>query len=198
MDTLLHRHYIVPPFPGGTSGKELACQCRRHKRLEFHLWVGKIPWRRKWQPTLVFWPGESHGQRSLVSYSPRGHKGSDMTETTQHVWLITSLVIANQFSLQLLTLSQKSDWDWKFPTLQSYSWFLWWPAPIFRWSKTVQKSLHWHKEKHIYYSQSLRNSKGASPTQWTWIWANWEIVEDRGAWHAAFHRVTKSQIQLSD
>ena len=37
-------------------------------------WVGKIPWRRAWQPTPVFLPGESHGQRSLVGYSPRGQK----------------------------------------------------------------------------------------------------------------------------
>ena len=41
--------------------------------------VGKIPWRRKWQPTPVFLPGESHGQRSLVGYSPWGHKESDTT-----------------------------------------------------------------------------------------------------------------------
>ena len=40
----------------------------------------KIPWRRKWQPTLVFLPGESYGQRSLVGYSPQGHKESDMTK----------------------------------------------------------------------------------------------------------------------
>ena len=43
-------------------------------------WVGKIPWRRKWQPTPVFLPGESHGQRSLEGYSPQGHKESDTTE----------------------------------------------------------------------------------------------------------------------
>ena len=40
-------------------------------------WVGKIPWRRKWQPTPVYLPGESHGQRSLAGYSPWGHKVSD-------------------------------------------------------------------------------------------------------------------------
>ena len=56
--------------PGGTSGKEPACQCRRHKRCGFDPWVGKIPWRRTWQPTPVFLPGESHGQRSLVGYGP--------------------------------------------------------------------------------------------------------------------------------
>ena len=51
----------------GGSGKESACQCRRHK---FNSWVRKIPWRRKWQPTPVFFPGKSHGQRSLAGYSP--------------------------------------------------------------------------------------------------------------------------------
>ena len=49
-------------------------------RLRFDPSVGKIPWRRAWQPTPVFLPGESHGQRSLVGYSPRGHKESDTTE----------------------------------------------------------------------------------------------------------------------
>ena len=43
-------------------------------------WVGKIPWRRKWQPTPVFLPGKSHGPRSLVGYCPWGHKESDTTE----------------------------------------------------------------------------------------------------------------------
>ena len=46
---------------------ESAYQCRRGG---FNPWVGKIPWRRKWQPTLVFLPGKSRGQRILVSYSP--------------------------------------------------------------------------------------------------------------------------------
>ena len=46
------------------------------------LWVGKMPWSRKWQCTAVFLPGESHGQRSLVGNSPWGCKESDITETT--------------------------------------------------------------------------------------------------------------------
>ena len=54
-------------FPGGAVGKGPACQCRRHKRHGFNLWVTKIPWRRKLQPTLVFLPGESHGQGSLAT-----------------------------------------------------------------------------------------------------------------------------------
>ena len=46
----------------------------------FDPWVGKIPWRRKWQPTPVLWPGEFHGQRPLMGYSPKGRKESDMTK----------------------------------------------------------------------------------------------------------------------
>ena len=57
-------------FPGGASGKEPACLCRRHKRRRFNPWVGKIPWRKTWQSTPVFLPGESHGQESLVGCCP--------------------------------------------------------------------------------------------------------------------------------
>ena len=64
-------------FPWWLSGKESPCQCRR---LRFDPWIGKIPWRRKWLPTLVFLPGEAHGQRGLVGYSPWGCKESDTTE----------------------------------------------------------------------------------------------------------------------
>ena len=62
---------------GYDSGKETACQCRRHG---FDSWVGKIPWRGKWQPTPVFLAGKSHGQKSLAGYSPWGHKESNATE----------------------------------------------------------------------------------------------------------------------
>jgi len=57
-------------FPGGARGEEPVCQCRRHKRLKFNPWIRIIPWRRAWQPTPVFLPGESHGQRSLEGCSP--------------------------------------------------------------------------------------------------------------------------------
>ena len=68
-------------FPGGVIGKESTCQCRqRPKRRGLNPWVRKIPWRTEWQPTLVFLPGESHGQKSLVGYSPWGSKESDMTK----------------------------------------------------------------------------------------------------------------------
>ena len=56
-------------IPRWYRGKESACQCWGHR---FDLWVGKIPWSRKWQPTLEFLPGKSHRQRSLAGYSPWG------------------------------------------------------------------------------------------------------------------------------
>ena len=75
-------------FPGGTSGKEPACHCRKCKRCRFDAWVRKIPWRRAWQPTPVFLPGESYGQRILVGYSSRshrvGHGWSDLTQMSMN------------------------------------------------------------------------------------------------------------------
>jgi len=63
------------------SGKEPTCNAG-DIRHGLDLRVGKIPWRRAWQ--IVFLPGESQGQRSLVGYSPWGHKESDTTEATAH------------------------------------------------------------------------------------------------------------------
>ena len=68
-------------FPCGSDGKESACNTRRPG---FDPWVGKIPWRREWLLTPVFLPGESHGQRSLVGYSPRGLQASDVTKQLMH------------------------------------------------------------------------------------------------------------------
>ena len=59
--------------PGGSVVENLPANAGDSR---FDLWIAKIPWRRKWQPTPVFLPGKSHGQRSLVGYSPRGHKGA--------------------------------------------------------------------------------------------------------------------------
>ena len=67
---------VTKGFPGGSVVKNLPGQCRR---CGFNPWIGKILWRRKWQPTPVFLPGESHGQRSLAGCSPWGCKELDMT-----------------------------------------------------------------------------------------------------------------------
>ena len=85
-----HRFCSVPAvmgFPSGSDGKESACNADW-----FSPWVQSLgwekPWRRAWQSTLVFLPGESYGQRSQVGYSPWGNEESDTTEwlsTAQHV-----------------------------------------------------------------------------------------------------------------
>ena len=62
-------------------------------------WVGKISWRRKWQPTPVFLPGESYGQQSLVGYRLWGRKESDTTEATKHAHAIFNYVDNTTFDL---------------------------------------------------------------------------------------------------
>ena len=80
-------------FPGGTSGKEYTCQCRRCKRDEFDPWARMIFWRKAWQPSPIFLPGESHGQRSPAGYSPWGCKELDTTEALRtHITFLGLLV----------------------------------------------------------------------------------------------------------
>ena len=62
---------------------QLVKKCLQRGRHEFDPWVGKIPWMRAWQPTPVFLPGESHGQRSLIGYSPKGRQDSNTTEAKE-------------------------------------------------------------------------------------------------------------------
>ena len=92
------------------KGKESACQCRFY-RGEFDLWVGKIPWRRKWQSTPVFLPGKSHGQRILEDYSPWGYRRvkHDLA-TKQQQYIIRQLMslppLATSFKQSFVHISQ--------------------------------------------------------------------------------------------
>ena len=91
-------------FPGlrwRLSGRESICQCRRH---EFDPWVREILWRRKWKPTPVFLPGESHEQRSLVGYSPWGRK------RVRHDW------VTEQRQQQFHRVPQANGMLWRMPT----------------------------------------------------------------------------------
>ena len=103
-------------FPGGASGEEPACQCRRHKRLGFYPWIGKIPWRRKWQPTPVFLPGKFHGQRILAGAVHGVTKKLGMTQQLnnkkyvnkvdwfQHLFLPSSVLYCTK-CVKLITFS---------------------------------------------------------------------------------------------
>ena len=79
---------IPQDFPYGSDSKSVCLQCGRPG---FDSWVRKTPWRRKWQPTPVLLPGDSHGGRSLVGYSPWGRKESDVTEQLQFQTSLCSL-----------------------------------------------------------------------------------------------------------
>ena len=79
-------------------------QCRRPG---FNPWVGKIPWRRAWQSTPVFLPGKSHGQRTLVGYSPWSHIESDITQWLTHTHTHTHTPIAISWVTFLL---EKKNW----------------------------------------------------------------------------------------
>ena len=84
-------------LPWWLRGLSVCLECGR---LGFDPWVGKIPWRRKWQPTPVLLPGKSHGGRSLVGYSPWGRKESDRTERLHFHFKITERIkFTNQLAL---------------------------------------------------------------------------------------------------
>jgi len=88
-------------LPRWLSGKGSSCHCWRYRRHGFSPWVGKIPWRRKWEPTPVFWPGQSHGQRSLMGYSPRDWKRIRHDLMTEYEY---SNFILTEFSVFLFLL----------------------------------------------------------------------------------------------
>ena len=79
--SIVKETFLEKGFPGGTDGKESACNAAM-LQIRFNPWARKILWRRKRQPTPIFLPGESHGQRSLAGYSPWSHKESETIEVT--------------------------------------------------------------------------------------------------------------------
>ena len=80
-------------FPAGSMVKNPPAKTGDTGDSSFDPWVGKIPWRREWQPTPVFLPGESHGQRSLVGYSPWGPKETEQLNHQQ--WLLMPFVLGD-------------------------------------------------------------------------------------------------------
>ena len=104
-------------FPGTSDGKESACQCRRHKKHRFDPWVGKIPWRRKWQPTPVFLPGESpwtEEPSGLQSMGLQRVRHDRACITTHHPMLWTSSSLSQGLLDLFLLLLQQRSWSWRF------------------------------------------------------------------------------------
>ena len=85
-------------LPKWWNGKESIYQCGWHKRCRFNPWFGKMPWKRRCQPTPVFLLAKFHRQESLVVYSPWSHKKSN---TIQHMWWTHVYVWLSSFAIHL-------------------------------------------------------------------------------------------------
>ena len=143
------------------GGKESILQCRRLGKHGFDPGIGKILWRRKWQPTPVFLPGKSHGQKRLAGYSPQGCKALDMIQqlnkTTSYgkplsVWLTGSLICQlfweNSLPLHHCTVSLFS-LLWMNLCLFSITWL----EPL---KKKEKKKDHTAQEKTFCHEKSIK------------------------------------------
>ena len=105
---VLRRIHLFWGFPGGSDGKASeTCNAGG-----FNPWVGKIPWRRKLQPTPVILPGKFHGLRSLVGYSPWGHKESETTEQLHSHSQYTYLLLQSVWISYAVLSSQNFQRHW--------------------------------------------------------------------------------------
>ena len=118
-------------LPRWHGGKESAGQCRARGRCRFKPCVGKIPWRRKWQPTPVFLPGKFHGQRSLAGYSLWGCKDLDMKsydQPSQHIKKQKHYLVNKGPSGQGYGVSSGHVWMWELDCEESWAlknWCFW-------------------------------------------------------------------------
>ena len=146
---------LIGVFLGGASGEESTCQCRR---LGFDPWVQKIPWSRKWQPTLIFLPGKSHGQWSLAGYSPLGHREMDTLSICTYN-LVGRRELPSSYKLGGVGAGGEGDdrgWDvwmasptrWTWVWVNSQSW--WWTGrPGVLWFMGLQRVGHdWATERN--------------------------------------------------
>ena len=93
----VERMVVNSGFTVWWGGKESVCQCRRHKRRGFHSWVGKILWRRKWLPILVFLSGKFHGQRRTTAHGV----------TKNQTWLSDCTQFSSESSILIIAKKKK-------------------------------------------------------------------------------------------
>ena len=167
-------------FAGGVSGRESTFQCRR---LRFHPWARKIPWRRKWQPTAAFLAGKSHGQRSLAMYSPWGRKGSDTAKWVSRGTLCLKCWICCHHTSIWVPLSLYKQKLWKHSLLSSFQSLVdpkgcfslhlllscWTSSSLlvkrfsfpFSWTNSLKPSFQYHR--HYYFFLTKINSTSGKP-----------------------------------
>ena len=125
-------------LPWWLSGWRTCLKFRRHRRGGFDSWVKKVLWTRNWQAALVFLPGQSHRQRSLAGYSPRGCKESDMTEwltflpTRVYVCKVKSL--AKKISVAFLYVCFWLHWVFLLGHAESSVWHVGWTLSWSMWN----------------------------------------------------------------
>ena len=125
--------------------------CLQCSRPEFHLLIGKITWRRKEQPIPVFLPGEFHGQKSLVGYSPWGRKESGKTEWLTNIDIWRGYSICKYINLKLLILYFKI-------VIMSFKVLSWLVIYLYWWyclcqSKYCSSLAHWSSHFITYFSE---------------------------------------------
>ena len=153
VERVLIRQLTTQGFPHGASGKEPACQCRRHKRCGFNPRVRKIPWRRTWQSTPIFLPGESHRQRSLTGYSPSGCKESDTANNYHYTILQQLKYVWSRLRTTIWVQDKSSVMSWQFVKRDQ--------VPLVRvrahtWTHIPSYHLHWYDSpvlSHVHPSQ---------------------------------------------
>ena len=107
LDAVTHTH--SSQTQQGEDQKEAKVKEDKNRTAGFNPWVGKTPWRREWHPTPVLVPGESHGGRSLVGYSPWGRKESDTTEQLHFHFSLSCIGEGNGNPLQCSCLENPKD-----------------------------------------------------------------------------------------
>ena len=174
--------------------------CRRYKRCGFDSWVRKIPWRRKWQPTPLFLPGESHGQRSLSGFFrvTKSWKRLKRLSTTQHR-------IGKDFpgssdgrepAWNTGDLGSTSEWErsHRYSCLECIAMGLWW-------KKGFPGGLHSKESACNAGDPGLIPGLGRSPGEGNGNPLQYSCLGnpmDRGAWRATVHGVAKSRTWLSN
>ena len=118
---LIWSEYYILGFPHGANSKEPECQCKRYKRGRFYPWVRKISWKRAWQPTPVFLPGETQGQRSLVGYHPYG------CTVTLHNWSDSACMHVQYYILSI----EQSIYIYIYISYFFYPFIYWWTFQLF-------------------------------------------------------------------
>ena len=144
--------YKYMDFPGSSDGKEPTCQCKRCRRHGFYPWIGKVLWKRAWQPTPVFLPVEFHGQRSLSLQTKLFQQNSNYKKYIKH----HPFKLRQQLTCWVIFICPKIPWGlhmniWKYFTFNSDTFSQ-------RWNVAVKKKCIWSFALNLLYCMCFPKS----------------------------------------